>query len=115
MVGEVALAGLFQELLFFAKLKVHVLDPNPFPRHCKRSEAIQAACPELDRFVAELVIGPATSGRARRLPAMTRMLSQAQDRFRDDLFLNLIRAAIDRNLAVVEILRGERAGPVGPD
>jgi hypothetical protein len=45
MVGEVALAGLFQELLFFGELKVHVLDPNPFPRHCKRSEAIQAACP----------------------------------------------------------------------
>jgi hypothetical protein len=40
------------------------------PRHCERSEAIQAM-KKLDCFVAEPVIGPATSGRTRWLLAMT--------------------------------------------
>jgi len=40
-------------------------------RHCERSEAIQFGAAVLDCFVAELVIGPATSGRTRWLLAMT--------------------------------------------
>jgi hypothetical protein len=40
-------------------------------RHCERSEAIQFSRRRLDCFVAELVIGPATSGRTRWLLAMT--------------------------------------------
>src|ERR1700761_8102283 len=40
-------------------------------RHCERSEAIQCGGAVLDCFVAELVIGPATSGRTRWLLAMT--------------------------------------------
>src|ERR1700731_3563651 len=40
-------------------------------RHCERSEAIQDGGAELDCFVAEPVIGPATSGRTRWLLAMT--------------------------------------------
>gem|GEM_PF-3681275 len=42
----------------------------PQTRHCERSEAIQAAHRQLDCFVAEPVIGPATSGRTRWLLAM---------------------------------------------
>jgi uncharacterized protein GlcG (DUF336 family) len=41
-------------------------------RHCERSEAIQRCGEGLDCFVAELVIGPATSGRTRWLLAMTK-------------------------------------------
>ncbi len=45
-------------------------------RHCERSEAIQGRVHRLlDCFVAELVIGPATSGRTRWLLAMTAFLS----------------------------------------
>jgi hypothetical protein len=40
-------------------------------RHCERSEAIQRQSNGLDCFVAEPVIGPATSGRTRWLLAMT--------------------------------------------
>jgi hypothetical protein len=42
-----------------------------FTRHCERSEAIRSAPRFLDCFVAEPVIGPATSGRTRWLLAMT--------------------------------------------
>jgi hypothetical protein len=41
-----------------------------FRHHCERSEAIQPAAPFLDCFVAEPVIGPATSSRTRWLLAM---------------------------------------------
>jgi hypothetical protein len=41
-------------------------------RHCERSEAIQHGRRSMDCFVAEPVIGPATSGRTRWLLAMTR-------------------------------------------
>ena len=41
-------------------------------RHCERSDAIQNGGAALDCFVAEPVIGPATSGRTRWLLAMTR-------------------------------------------
>ena len=40
-------------------------------RHCERSEAIQFYPRAMDCFVAEPVIGPATSGRTRWLFAMT--------------------------------------------
>ena len=46
-----------------------MMTPN---RHCERSEAIQNDLSALDWFVAEPVIGPATSGRTRWLLAMTR-------------------------------------------
>ena len=45
--------------------------PYFFLRHCGRSEAIQSGRHVLDRFVAEPVIGPATSGRTRWLLATT--------------------------------------------
>jgi len=48
----------------------------PLFRHCERSEAIQCGAAVLDCFVAEPVIGPATSGRTRWLLAMTRFLNQ---------------------------------------
>src|SRR3954469_14534840 len=39
--------------------------------------------------------------------------SQPQDRAGDDGALNLVRAAVDGDLAVVQVLRGGRARPLG--
>jgi hypothetical protein len=49
-------------------------------RHCERSEAIQCSGDVLDCFVAELVIGPATSGRTRWLLAMTKEIREMERR-----------------------------------
>jgi len=51
-------------------------------RHCERSEAIQILSSKgLDCFVAEPVIGPATSGRTRWLLAMTRIGREERSSF----------------------------------
>src|SRR5258708_9181803 len=41
--------------------------------------------------------------------------SQSQYGFGDDILLNLVRTAIDRDLAPVEIVRRQRARPFGAD
>jgi hypothetical protein len=71
---------------------------NSFARHCERSEAIQWPVPLLDCFVAEPVIGPATSGRTRWLLAMT------PDRETEFLF---------RHCRGLTRLRGEPGGDEG--
>src|SRR3954471_10078378 len=60
-------------------------------------------------FGAALRVG---LGAARR-PGMTGL--QPENRLGDDVLLDLVRAAIDRDLAPVEVGRRDRAGPVGPD
>src|SRR5215207_4634723 len=51
---------------------------------------------------------------ALRRPGMT-ACSKSQDRLGDDVPLDLVRAAIDRDLAPVEVGRRDRACPVGAD
>src|SRR5215470_13926718 len=50
-----------------------------------------------------------------RLAHKTSVRSQSQYRLRDDVLLNLVRAAIDRDLAPVEIMRRQGARPFRAD
>jgi putative peptidoglycan lipid II flippase len=65
LAGSIVVAGLAQFVL---------VARAALSRHCERSEAIQNGTSALDCFVAEPVIGPATSGRTRWLLAMTTQL-----------------------------------------
>src|SRR5947209_16911688 len=42
-------------------------------------------------------------------------ISEPEDRFRDDVLLNLVRAAVDRDFAGVEISWRDGRGPIGAD
>src|SRR5262252_1909330 len=41
--------------------------------------------------------------------------SQSQNRLGDDVLLDLVRSAVDRGLAPIEVMRRLRAGPFRPD
>src|SRR5260370_1984162 len=49
------------------------------------------------------------------VPHKPSFCSQPQYGFGDDILLNLVRTAIDRDLAPVEIVRRQRARPFGAD
>src|SRR5689334_18075430 len=48
-------------------------------------------------------------------PRLRQEVSKSQYRLRDDVLLDLVRAAVDRDLAPVEVLRRERRGVVRAD
>src|SRR5688572_4227048 len=75
------------------------------------------SCPALCRASTSFLFGRQT-WMAGTSPAMTQgamTASKPQYRLRDDVLLDLVRAAIDRDLAPVEVLRRERRGVVRAD
>src|SRR6476620_9335380 len=92
--------------LFFGEVEIHSFVVLMLSSASRKGARLEAPC-------------ICTSLETRCFAALVRMrllgVLQSQYRLRDDVLLNLVRAAVDRDLARVEISRRDRRGPIGAD
>src|SRR5205814_6760698 len=120
-IADEAVDALFEKTLLFGEIEIHSCLPHPE----ERAEGARLEGPPYLRILRDAAWKVGYFRLSRQLSIsgkpeidwLLRMrwlgLLEPQYRLRDDVLLNLVRAAVDRDFARVEICRCDRRGPIG--